>query len=48
VGVNAHWDTTSAVAAMAIVKAQMRRRHDELTEAALQTLALHCTRDFGH
>ena len=44
--VHAHWDTTSSVAARAIVKGSMRRRHPELTDAALEALATHCTADF--
>ena len=45
-GIHAHWDTTSPVAARTIVKAHMRRRHPEVTEEALEALATHCTLDF--
>ncbi len=45
-GIHAHWDTTSPIAARSIVRGHLRRRHRELTEEALEALALHCTRDF--
>ena len=45
-GVHAHWDTTSPIAARTIVKGHMRRLHHELSEEALEALAVYCTRDF--
>ena len=45
-GIPAHWDTTNPVAARAIVRAHLSRRHSELTEEALEALAVHCTVDF--
>lgn len=47
-GVHAHWDTRNPIDARAIVKGYMRRRHSDLSEAALDALAVHCTRDFRH
>jgi len=47
-GIHAHWDTTSPIAARSIVRGHLRRRHRELTEEALEALALHCTRNFRH
>lgn len=35
----AHWDTTSAVVGAALMKREMKRRHDELDEPALDALA---------
>ena len=47
-GIHAHWDTTSPIAARSVVRGHLRRRHRALTEEALEALALHCTRNFRH